>query len=71
MVLGANDLDACLLGNHVLCEDACAGVGVVAADDDDGVDPQRLAVGDDLVKLFRLLEFCASEQIMSNPPVFL
>ena len=52
----ADDLDAGLLVDHVLRQNAGVRVGVVAADDDDGVDVQSFAVDDDFVELFGLLK---------------
>ena len=40
----ANDLNAGVVGRAVLCQDGSVGVGVVAADDDQGVDTVLLAV---------------------------
>ena len=56
----ADDLDAGLLVDHVLRQNAGVRVGVVAADDDDGVDVQSFAVDDDFVELFGLFEFRAA-----------
>ena len=56
----ADDLDAGLLVEHVLRQNAGVRVGIVAADDNDSVDVQGFAVDDDFVELFGLFKFCTA-----------
>ena len=69
--LGAADhLHAGVVGGKVLGQHSRVGVGIVAADDHDGVDAVLFAVfGNDGKLLLVFPAWCVPEPMMSKPPV--